>query len=100
VWQSVFNPGRNYSSDRGSRSYFDHVDDPKSHPTTWEYILRSENIKKVSGFDVNNDGFVTADEVRTALGTSDTIEDLIRKTDKHGDGRVEYKEFFDLIRQN
>ena len=99
MWQSVFNPGRNYNTEKG-RSYFDYVDDPKAHPTTWEYILKSENVRKVAEFDVNNDGFVTAEEVRSALGTSTTIEDLIRKTDKHGDGRVAYKEFFDLIREN
>lgn len=102
VWQSVFNPGRNYNpnNEKVGRSYYDHVDDPKAQPTTWDYILKAENVRKVTEFDVNNDGFVTADEVRSALGTSVTIEDMIRKTDKFGDGRVAYKEFFELIREN
>jgi len=81
------------------RSYFDTVDDPKSQPTTWDYILKSENVRKVAEFDVNNDGFVTAEEVRSTLGTTKTIEDLIKRTDKHGDGRVAYQEFFDLVRE-
>lgn len=102
MWQSVFNPGRNYSlnNEKVGRSYFDYVDDPKAQPTTWEYICKSENVKKVAEFDVNNDGFVTADEVRSALGSTVTIEDMISKTDKHGDGRVAYKEFFALIRDS
>eukprot|EP00210_Caulerpa_lentillifera_P003716 g3549.t1 len=101
VWQTVFNPGRNYNvvGDKMGRSYFDTVDDPKKQPTTWDYILKSENVRKVSEFDVNNDGFVTAEEVRSTLGSTQTIEDLIKKTDKHGDGRVAYREFFDLLRE-
>eukprot|EP00210_Caulerpa_lentillifera_P008408 g8020.t1 len=101
VWRSVFNPGRNYNvvGDKMGRSYFDTVDDPKMQPTTWDYILKSENVRKVAAFDVNKDGFVTAEEVRSTLGTSQTIEDLIKRTDKHSDGRVAYKEFFELMKK-
>lgn len=37
VWQSTFNPGRNFNMAGKSlpRDYFDNVDDPKHAPSTW-----------------------------------------------------------------
>jgi len=45
VWQSVFNPGRNYKTAPGGRSSYDNVGADKS-PTTWDMHLQSQNPKK------------------------------------------------------
>lgn len=44
VWQSVFNPGKNYKSNAG-RSTYDTVNDAKE-PTTWDMVLESQHSRK------------------------------------------------------
>jgi len=101
VWQGVFNPGRNFNMDKVGRNYFDHVENPKSSPTTWEYIVKAEHLKQLSfaHFDKNADGFITADELRDTLGNSANVEDLIKQADRNGDGKIDYSEFCDLLRK-
>lgn len=104
VWRSVFNPGRNYSMhDKGvGRTYYDAVDDPKKQPTTWEYIVKAEHLKQVSfaQFDRNADGFISAEELRSTLGPSANVDALIRQADKSGDGKINYKEFCDILKES
>lgn len=101
VWQGVFNPGRNFNMDKVGRNYFDHVENPKSSPTTWEYIVKAEHLKQLSfaTFDKNADGFITAEELRDTLGHSANVEDLIKQADRNGDGKIDYSEFCDLLRK-
>lgn len=101
VWQGVFNPGRNFNMDKVGRNYFDHVENPKSSPTTWEYIVKAEHLKQLSfaAFDKNSDGFITADELRQTLGKGANVEDLIQQADRNGDGKIDYQEFCDLLRR-
>lgn len=103
VWRSVFNPGKNYNmKEKVGRTYFDHVDNPKSQPTTWEYIVKSDHLKQISfaQFDKNGDGFISADELRSTLGPSANVDALIKQADKNKDGRIDYKEFCDILRES
>jgi EF-hand domain pair len=49
-------------------------------------------------FDVNNDGFIDASELRSTMSdltgdslTDDDVEAMIRSADKNGDGRIDYE---------
>lgn len=49
-------------------------------------------------FDVNNDGFIDASELRATMSdltgdslTDDDVEAMIRSADKNGDGRIDYE---------
>jgi len=101
VWQGVFNPGRNYNMEKVGKNYFDHVENPKNSPTTWEYIVKAEHLKQLSfaAFDRNSDGFITADELRQTLGRGANVEDLIKQADRNGDGKIDYQEFCDLLKR-
>lgn len=103
VWRSVFNPGRNYnmSDKKVGRNFYDHVDSPKA-PTTWEYIVKADHLKQVSfaQFDKNADGYISADELRSTLGPSANVDALIKQADKNKDGRIDYKEFCDILRES
>ncbi|CAD7704063.1 unnamed protein product [Ostreobium quekettii] len=101
VWQGVFNPGRNFNMDKVGKNYFDHVENPKSSPTTWEYIVKADHLKQLSfaHFDKNADGFITADELRETLGHGANVEGLIKQADRNGDGKIDYMEFCDLLRK-
>lgn len=89
--------------DKGvGRTYYDAVDDPKKQPTTWEYIVKAEHLKQVSfaQFDRNADGFISAEELRSTLGPSANVDALIRQADKSGDGKINYKEFCDILKES
>lgn len=68
-----------------------------------EEDMRREIQTLFSQFDANGDGFVTADEIfksMMALGQRITIDDaaeMIKKVDNNGDGKVDLREFTELM---
>merc|ERR1719421_2575627 len=73
VWESVFNPGRNYNM---------------------------EGRVGASQLDKDGDGFITAKELRAALGKDAAVSALIQEADKNGDGKIDVQEFNDLLRHS
>jgi hypothetical protein len=102
VWESVFNPGRNYNMEgRVGASQFDNPDSPGGRSTTvWDEILKAETVRSFSDLDKDGDGFITASELRQALGKDVSIDALIKEADKNGDGKIDYQEFSDLLRHS
>merc|ERR1712072_1161351 len=102
VWESVFNPGRNYNMEgRVGASQFYNPDSPGGRSTTvWDEILKAETVRSFSDLDKDGDGFITASELRQALGKDVSIDALIKEADKNGDGKIDYQEFSDLLRHS
>ncbi|XP_044755713.1 calcium-binding protein E63-1 isoform X2 [Coccinella septempunctata] len=54
-------------------------------------------------FDLNKDGYITKDELKTAMetigevATDDQIDDFIVKADKDKDGKINYEEFVKML---
>ena len=102
VWESVFNPGRNYNMEgRVGASQFDNPDSPGGRSTTvWDEILKAETVRSFSDLDQDGDGFITASELRKALGQDASVRSLIEEADRNGDGKIDYQEFRDLLRHS
>ena len=102
VWESVFNPGRNYNMEgRVGASQFDNPDSPGGRSTTvWDEILKAETVRSFSDLDKDGDGFITASELRQALGKDVSVDALIQQADRNGDGKIDYQEFSDLLRHS
>mgnify|MGYP001975267030 FL=1 len=102
VWESVFNPGRNYNMEgRVGASQFDNPDSPGGRSTTvWDEILKAETVRSFSDLDQDGDGFITASELRKALGQDASVSSLIEEADRNGDGKIDYQEFRDLLRHS
>ena len=66
----------------------------------WDHIIKSERQKAFSAFDRDNDGFITADELRLKLGAQADVGQLIAAADKNGDGKIDYGEFCELLRNS
>lgn len=49
-------------------------------------------------FDRDGDGFITADELKMKLGSQADVSQLIAAADKNGDGKIDYQEFCELVR--
>lgn len=102
VWESVFNPGRNYNMEgRVGASQFDNPDSPGGRSTTvWDEILKAQTIREFAQLDKDGDGFITAKELRAALGKDAAVSALIQEADKNGDGKIDVQEFNDLLRHS
>uniref|UniRef100_A0ACD5UM04 Uncharacterized protein n=3 Tax=Avena sativa TaxID=4498 RepID=A0ACD5UM04_AVESA len=67
-------------------------------------LERDEHLfKAFQYFDKDNSGFITRDELETALiehemGDADTIKDIISEVDTDNDGRINYEEFCTMMR--
>ena len=64
--------------------------------------LKSNEVEIEEAFamyDLNDDGFISAEEVRQVMLSLDTgmekedVEDMIRQADGNGDGKISYVEF-------
>jgi len=109
VWQSTFNPGRNYKTHAPGRTNYDHVDDKAPSKTTWEMVLQSQNAgaPKPTGddqktqfkqMDNDGDGFIDAKDLRSFLGPAANVDKLIKQADRNNDGRIDYNEFTNLLK--
>ena len=64
-------------------------------------LISEENLKNAFNmFDNNKDGKLSAEELRTILGTSDNeyINEIIQQIDQNDDGYISFKEFSDLMK--
>ncbi|KAH8804344.1 hypothetical protein F5884DRAFT_822452 [Xylogone sp. PMI_703] len=72
---------------------------------TKEVDAEQEILEAFKVFDRDNNGFICATELRhvmAAIGeklTDTDINEMIRATDKDGDGRISYEEFVHLMKQ-
>jgi len=59
-----------------------------------------------SGFDTNNDGFISKEELQDAMSnfghivSSKELDEMIKLVDKDGNGLVDFKEFLNLMESN
>ena len=87
-----------------------YVDQDKDGYIEYEEFLRAalnkntaiseENLKHAFNmFDDNKDGRLSAEEVKTILGTnnSEYITDIIQEIDKNNDGYISFQEFSSLM---
>lgn len=67
-------------------------------------LEREENLNKAfQYFDKDNSGFITRDELETAMqeygmGDPSTIREIISEVDSDNDGRINYEEFCTMMR--
>mmetsp|Transcript_13234 Transcript_13234/g.40093 ORF Transcript_13234/g.40093 Transcript_13234/m.40093 type:complete len:153 (+) Transcript_13234:64-522(+) len=107
VWQSVFNPGRNYSavSQRKSIDKYDHVHRDDDNPKTmWEQILKSQNLSRLSttfsSIDKDGDGYLGADDLKAAFPKGADVHRLIDSADTNKDGKISLEEFKKMMRDS
>ena len=48
----------------------------------------------------DNDGFVTAEDLKSKLGSQEDVGQLIAAADKNGDGKIDYAEFCELLKNS
>ncbi|XP_052696466.1 neo-calmodulin-like [Crassostrea angulata] len=73
--------------------------------SSWKSVKQSklEMLASFHIFDINKDGYVDASELKktlTSMGESLTEEEaevLLRTADTNGDGKIDYKEFVNMI---
>ena len=65
------------------------------------YLKKEKLYEAFCKFDIDNSGFITTDELLKALKAEKSqekeVEQLIKAVDKNGDGKIDYKEFLQLM---
>ena len=65
------------------------------------YLKKEKLYEAFCAFDKDNSGYITKDEILKALKLDKTqekeIEKYIQAVDKNGDGKIDYKEFLELM---
>ena len=65
------------------------------------YLKKEKLLEAFCKFDIDNSGFITKDELLKALKAEKSqekeVEQLIKAVDKNGDGKIDYKEFLQLM---
>jgi len=102
VWQNTFNPGRNYNPNYKSvgNQYYDHVPDKTGENTIWQNVVKGERLKIFHQFDKDNDGFLSAKDLELSLGHGADVQQMIAAADKNGDGKIDYAEFVEMLRNS
>eukprot|EP00884_Botryococcus_braunii_P005172 jgi/Botrbrau1/14656/Bobra.0108s0017.1 len=98
VWQSVFHPGSNPGARTIGKDYYDNAD--KFEHSVWDEVVKAERQKVFNSFDRDSDGFISASDLRAKLGNAADVAQLIAAADKNGDGRIDYYEFQELLRNS
>lgn len=112
IWSSVFHPRHRQASGEppmplGTR-YYDTAS--SGDKTTWEEVVKSERLQTLARLPRTKGegaggggGFIDAGQLRTALGASEDVEQLIaaaRDGRKEEDGRVPFDTFATLLRNS
>lgn len=105
AWASVFNPGRNNNPAARSpgASFYDHVDQPSDDPRpVWDEVLKAGRLATLHELHgrMGAGDAINAADLRDKLGGGADVEQLIRAADKDGDGRVNFAELSELIRNS
>ena len=61
-------------------------------------------MQAVKMFDKDGSGTISADEIRSVLGSGSTlseqaIEDIIKEVDENGDGEIQFEEFVHMMKK-
>ena len=103
TWASVFNPGRNNNPAATSpgADQYDHTHAPADDPrSVWDEVIKAERMKSFASLDKDNDGFISAADLRAALGPGADVDQMVRAADTSGDGKVDYADFSELLRNS
>ncbi|CAL5220730.1 g2788 [Coccomyxa viridis] len=102
VWQNTFNPGKNYNPNYKSvgNQYYDHVPDKIGETTVWDHVVKGERMKIFHSFDKDNDGFISAKDLELSMGRGADVKQMIAAADKNGDGKIDYGEFVEMLRNS
>jgi len=64
-----------------------------------------EMLSAFKAFDKNGDGFITKEELKLAMKnmgenlSAKELEEMMKSADTSGDGRIDYKEFAEMMKQ-
>ncbi|KAI7840776.1 hypothetical protein COHA_005514 [Chlorella ohadii] len=110
TWRDT-DPGYNPNMAKTGRSYYDTVENKKASPGIWDYHLQSEKAEREASHDVARAAFKSMGASTTPQGdvldasalrkmfASDRVDQLMAMADKNKDGKIDFKEFCDLIRK-
>lgn len=72
--------------------------------TSLKPLSQEDELRKTFNiFDINGDGFINHDEIKTTMNhlgekiSDDEVKDMIRAADKNGDGQIDINEFSGLL---
>ncbi|EIE18745.1 hypothetical protein COCSUDRAFT_68180 [Coccomyxa subellipsoidea C-169] len=102
IWQGTFNPRMNTSANYKNmgNQYYDHVPDKTGEYSVWDHVVKGERMKIFHNFDKDNDGFLDAHDLQQSFGNTADVKQMIAAADKNGDGKIDYAEFCELLRNS
>ncbi|BDA49727.1 probable calcium-dependent protein kinase [Coccomyxa sp. Obi] len=102
VWQSTFNPRKNASPQYKTvgNQYFDHVPDKTGEYSVWDHVVKGERMKIFHSFDKDHDGYLNASDLEQSFGRTADVKQMIAAADRNGDGKIDYAEFCELLRNS
>ena len=68
-----------------------------------KYLKEERLYEFFHSLDKDHSGKLSLNEIKSAFGNeanSETINQLLKKVDKNGDGEIDYNEFLDLMNEN
>jgi len=103
TWSSVFNPGRNNNPAAASpgNDQYDHTHEPGDDSrSVWEEVIKAERVKSFASLDKDQDGYISAGDLKAALGPGVDVDQMIQAADKNRDGKVDFADFSELLRNS